>query len=169
DTDLETYWNGPLAPLAGRPAGYNADLNDKSTMTFRENFTGFWNMWKARFITRDYALLDEIHPNRIKTAEEWFRREDKLGRELGKGSLWERIQPDNWSAAVAGQLAAQGFGEGSVLAVMLPNRVELVVVMLAAWRLGGIATPVNSAFTAAEAEFQINDCDAHLVVNESPE
>lgn len=76
-------------------------------------------------------------------------------------------QLDDWSAAVAGQLAAQDFGEGSVLAVMLPNRVELVVAILAAWRLGGIATPVNPAFTAAEADFQINDCDAHLVINES--
>jgi long-chain acyl-CoA synthetase len=76
-------------------------------------------------------------------------------------------QLDDWSAAVADQLAAQGFGEGSVLAVMLPNRVELVVAILAAWRLGGIATPVNPAFTAAEADFQINDCDAHLVINES--
>jgi long-chain acyl-CoA synthetase len=76
---------------------------------------------------------------------------------------------DDWSAAVASQLSAQGFGEESVLAVMLPNRVELVVAILAAWRLGGIATPVNSAFTTAEAEFQINDCDAHLVINESPD
>jgi long-chain acyl-CoA synthetase len=76
---------------------------------------------------------------------------------------------DDWSAAVASQLAAQGFGEGDVLAVMLPNRVELLVAILAAWRLGGIATPVNSEFTAAEAEFQINDCDAHLVINESPD
>jgi long-chain acyl-CoA synthetase len=74
---------------------------------------------------------------------------------------------DDWSAAVAGQLAAQGFGEGSVVAVMLPNRVELVVAMMAAWRLGGIATPVNSVFTATEAEFQINDCNALLVINES--
>jgi len=76
---------------------------------------------------------------------------------------------DDWSAAVAGQLAAQGFGEGSVLAVMLPNRVELVVAILAAWRLGGIATPVNPAFTATEAEYQIHDSNANLVINESPE
>jgi hypothetical protein len=66
-------------------------------MSFRDNFTGFWNMWKHGFITRDYDLLDEIHPNRIKTAEEWFRREDKLGTDLGKGSLWDRVQPENWS------------------------------------------------------------------------
>ncbi|MFZ0718798.1 MAG: NmrA family protein, partial [Mycobacterium sp.] len=28
-------------------------------------------------------------------AEEWFRREEQLGQKLGKGSLWERVQPDN--------------------------------------------------------------------------
>jgi hypothetical protein len=99
DTTLEDYFTtGPMSALADRPAGYNADLNDKSTMTIRENFTGFWNMWKAHLISRDYALLDEIHPDRIKSAEEWFHREDKLGQELGKGSLWERLQPENWTA-----------------------------------------------------------------------
>ena len=97
DTNLDTYWRkGPLSSRGDVPAGYNADPNDKSTMTVRDNFTGFWNMWKHEIVKRDYPLLDEIHPNRINTAEEWFRREDQLGRELGKGSLWERVQPENW-------------------------------------------------------------------------
>src|ERR1700722_11142957 len=46
DTDLDTYWNGPLQTAAGLPAGYNAHFNRKSTMSFRDNFTGFWNIWK---------------------------------------------------------------------------------------------------------------------------
>ena len=97
DTDLDTYWRkGPLSSRADVPAGYNADPNDKSTMSVRDNFTGFWNVWKHGIVERDYAFLDEIHPNRIKTAEQWFRREDQSGRELGKGSLWERVQPENW-------------------------------------------------------------------------
>ena len=95
DTDLNTYWNGPLKMAAGLPAGYNADPNDRSTMSFRDNFTGFWNVWKYGVIQRDYALLDEIHPNRIRSVEEWLSREDQLGRKLGKGSLWERVQPEN--------------------------------------------------------------------------
>jgi hypothetical protein len=95
DTDLDAYRNGPLKMAASLPAGYNADLNDKSTMSFRDNFTGFWNIWKHGVIRRDYALLDEIHPNRIRSVEEWLRREDQLGRELGKGSLRERVQPGN--------------------------------------------------------------------------
>ena len=36
-------------------------------------------------------------PTESERAEEWFRREDKLGRDLGKGSLWERVQPENWT------------------------------------------------------------------------
>jgi hypothetical protein len=96
DTDLDTYWNQDWSRAFGKqPAGYNADLTDKSTMSVRGNFTGFWNMWKYKVIDRDFKLLDEIHPNRIKSAEEWFRAEDKKGRAQGKGSLWERVQKEN--------------------------------------------------------------------------
>jgi hypothetical protein len=69
------------------PTRYNANPKDKSTMNFKDNFTGFWNTWKYDVIKRDYALLGEIHPNRIKSAEEFFRKEDQKGRAAGKGSL----------------------------------------------------------------------------------
>ena len=61
-------------------------------MSVRDNFTGFWNVWKHDVVRRNYELLDEIHPGRIRSAEEWLRREDRLGREQGKGTLWERVQ-----------------------------------------------------------------------------
>lgn len=101
DTDLDTYWKtGPLSRASEMPAGYSADLNDKSTMTMRENFTGFWNTWKFSgnnigVVRRDYSLLDEIFPERIRSAEEWLRREDLRGREKGLGGLWERVQANN--------------------------------------------------------------------------
>jgi hypothetical protein len=50
-------------------------------------------------IQRDYALLDEIHPDRIRSVEEWLRREDRRGRDLGLGGLWERLQPEKLYAA----------------------------------------------------------------------
>lgn len=96
DTTLDEYWKGPLSGVADQPAGYNADPADPSTMSFRDNFTGFWNIWKHGIITRDYALLDAIHPNRIRSVEQWFRREDQRGLDQGKGSLWDRVQPENW-------------------------------------------------------------------------
>ena len=67
----------------------------------------------------------------------------------------------------AEQFADHGVGPGSVVAVMLPNRVELLVCLAAAWRLGAAATPVNPVFTASEATYQIADADAALVVRAS--
>ena len=100
-TTLEEYWKtGNCASLAESGSGYNTDPNDPSFMTFRENFTGFFNMWKYSYgnqgvIKRDYDLLDEINPDRVKTAEEWLRREDAKGRQEGKGGLWNRVQKNN--------------------------------------------------------------------------
>ena len=53
-----------------------------------------------------------------------------------------------------------GIGPGDVVATLLTNRVELVVVMFAAWRLGAALTPVNPSLTAGEAAFQIEDAGA---------
>ena len=69
--------------------------------------------------------------------------------------------------AVAAVFAAAGLGRGDVLAIMLPNRVELVTSMFAAWRLGAAVTPVNPALTAQEAGYQIDDAGATLVVADS--
>lgn len=94
DTTLDDYFR-PLQHICDLPAGYNADINDKSTMSFRDNFTGFWNQWKHNIISRDYSLLDEIHPNRIKTAAQWIARHEQKARETAGETLWQRLQPQN--------------------------------------------------------------------------
>ena len=48
-------------------------------MTIGENFTNWWNLYKASadnkgLIQRDYAFLDRILPDRVKSAEEWMRK-----------------------------------------------------------------------------------------------
>ena len=55
---------------------------------------------------------------------------------------------------------------GSVVAIMLPNRVELLVAMVAAWRLGAAATPMNPTFTATEAAHQLSDSAAVVLVTD---
>ena len=70
--------------------------------------------------------------------------------------------------AVAGQFAAAGVGRGDVVAVMLPNRVELLLGLMAAWRLGAAATPINPVFTANEAGYQIADSGAKLLLTSDP-
>jgi long-chain acyl-CoA synthetase len=72
---------------------------------------------------------------------------------------------DRRTEAFAAQLRSYGFGRGDVVAVMLPNRVELLVAVFAAWRLGGAATPVNPAFTTSEAVHQIQDSGAKILIH----
>jgi acyl-CoA synthetase (AMP-forming)/AMP-acid ligase II len=74
-----------------------------------------------------------------------------------------------WTEAVAARFRAEGVGPGDVVAIMLPNRAELVISILAAWRLGAAATPINPAFTATEAGHQITDSGAILLVNAGPD
>lgn len=57
-------------------------------------------------------------------------------------------------AAAAGRLAALGVGNGDLVAIALPNRIELVIALFAAWRLGAAVTPVNPALTPAEMQYQ---------------
>ncbi|KAJ3087895.1 hypothetical protein HK100_008206, partial [Physocladia obscura] len=41
-------------------------------LTYYENFAGFTHLWQSNRVQRDYALLDEIHPDRIKSVGEWM-------------------------------------------------------------------------------------------------
>lgn len=98
DLSLEEYWkSGPAAKIPeNMPAGYNAAAGDPATMSFRDNFAGFWNIWRLSggnrgVVRRDYELLDRIHPGRIRSVEQWFRLMDERGRKGGRGGLWEQV------------------------------------------------------------------------------
>jgi acyl-CoA synthetase (AMP-forming)/AMP-acid ligase II len=65
----------------------------------------------------------------------------------------------------AGGFSGHGIGQGDVVALMLPNGVEFVVAMFAAWRLGAAITPINPAASKTEATHQLLDSRAKLLVN----
>ena len=94
---IDEYWaTGPVAAGADRSSAYNSDLKDPAAMTMRQNFTGFWTIWANcggdnPVIKRDYKLLDEIHPNRISSAEQFFRKEQERGIKEGLGDLWQQV------------------------------------------------------------------------------
>jgi len=90
----------------GASSAYQVDPSEPGTMTWSTSFTGWWNLWRHSggdnpVIARDYSLLDEILPNRIRSIEEWMRRvgytgelkmilkdrEDKSGADRFKGRL----------------------------------------------------------------------------------
>jgi hypothetical protein len=64
-------------------------VNDDGALlqTYGENFTNWWNLYKASagnngLIQRDYELLDKILPTRIKSVAEWMRRAKYTGERV---------------------------------------------------------------------------------------
>ncbi|WP_411088707.1 class I adenylate-forming enzyme family protein [Streptomyces sp. 061-3] len=66
----------------------------------------------------------------------------------------------------ARQLQDLGIGPGDVVALKLTNRVEFVLLLFAAWRLGATITPVNPSMTDGEVVRQLQDSGARLLVVE---
>ena len=78
-----------------------------------------------------------------------------------------RLTSGEFAAAVerlSGGLASLGVGAGDVVATMLPNCVEMVLTLFAAWRMGVAVTPVNPALTTGEASYQLEDSGAKVVI-----
>jgi long-chain acyl-CoA synthetase len=78
-----------------------------------------------------------------------------------------RLTSGEFAAAVeqlSGGLASLGLGAGDVVATMLPNCVEMVLTLFAAWRMGVAVTPVNPVLTAGEALYQLEDSGAKVVI-----
>ena len=62
-----------------------------------------------------------------------------------------------------------GVRAGDVVAIAMPNRVELIIALFAAWRLGAAATPVNPALTPTEMQYQVDDAGAKVVIGDGLE
>jgi len=71
--------DAPVAPEA--PEG----------MTFRQNFTGFWNGWKDDIVHRDMEWLKSTHPG-LRSVESWMREHEYNG--VWKGLLKSREDRD---------------------------------------------------------------------------
>ena len=77
------------------PLGPDTKVGHSSTtdqgvlrMTYKENFTNWWNVYKASagnkgLIRKDYEFLNRIVPDRVKSAEEWMRKVEWKGEKRG--------------------------------------------------------------------------------------
>lgn len=61
---------------------HGTDGSDSTIMTFAQNFTGFYHVFRDNLATRDYELLDKILPGRLKTLEEWMRKSNYVAGEF---------------------------------------------------------------------------------------
>lgn len=73
-------------------------------------------------------------------------------------------QLDEDSDALASALSVMGFDRGDRLALYLQNVPQFVIGVLAAWKAGGVAVPVNPMNRARELRYVLNDSGARGVL-----
>ncbi|HYJ57662.1 MAG TPA: AMP-binding protein, partial [Mycobacterium sp.] len=84
---------------------------------------------------------------------------DEDNGQLSNAEFLNRVQN------AAGRLWEAGVRPGDVVAIKLPNRIELVIALFAAWRLGAAATPINPGLTETEVGYQLADSGAGVMVS----
>lgn len=89
------FVNWVLGPDAAR---------DDSVMSWRENFGAWWRYWGDGVTKpRDAALLDRIHPGRIRSLAEWMER---VGYEGKRGGVLKMVE--DWSIKQGAQAGKTG-------------------------------------------------------------
>lgn len=73
----------------------------------------------------------------------------EAGREVTYGDLWERVE------AVAAGLRALGLGEGSTVALLLPNGEEFICALLALLRINAVAVPLKVQTDRRDLRFML--------------
>jgi long-chain acyl-CoA synthetase len=74
-----------------------------------------------------------------------------------------RVETDSDALAVA--FAARGVGRGDRVALFLQNVPQFVIAMLAAWKLGAVAVPVNPMLKERELRHVLTDSGATVLVS----
>ena len=70
------------------------------------------------------------------------------------------------SAGLSGAFAARGVSRGDVVLILVGNRIEWVLAMLACWRMGAVALPCSTQLRAHDLELRVGAAAPSLAVGE---
>lgn len=70
------------------------------------------------------------------------------------------------SLGLSGAMLAKGVRRGDVVMILVGSRIEWVISMLASFRMGAIALPLNPQLTAADLAYRVNETNPALVIGE---
>lgn len=119
------------------------------------------NKWRVRYSAHDvcvaHLLCDEHDPSAIAFT---FVDRDLKPRDLSYGEL------ASMSRQLAGVLHGRGVREGDRVAVLLGKRVELIVTLLAIWRLGAVHLPLFTAFATPAIRTRVEQGGARMLITE---
>ena len=73
----------------------------------------------------------------------------------------------NYVERSAGRMASLGVAPGDRIALLIDNRTDFLVAMLASARIGAVVVPMNIRQRLPETEYALNDCGAKLLIHEA--
>ncbi|NWC91206.1 MULTISPECIES: non-ribosomal peptide synthetase [unclassified Pseudomonas] len=85
----------------------------------------------------------------------------EAGLQLSYGQLQARVD------GVAQGLKAQGLGEGSLVALALPRSADLLIAMLASWRIGAAYLPLDVQWPQARQALMLEQAGAALLLTDA--
>lgn len=75
DLSLQDFFaKSPMPKDAPAAWAQTPDAKVTTGQTYWENFSGWWSAWHDDIVTRDYEMLDNILPDRVRSLEEWMRK-----------------------------------------------------------------------------------------------
>ncbi len=115
--------------------------------------------WLARYAEGQPADIEPDHPSALAMFHATVRRAPDAVAIHYRDSALTFAVLDERSEAFASALARRGVARGDRVALYLQNVPEFVVAVLAAWRLGAIAVPVNPMLKEREVRTLLGDCE----------
>jgi long-chain acyl-CoA synthetase len=115
--------------------------------------------WLARYAPGQPAELEPEHASALAMFAATVRRlPDAVAIRYRDEALTHR-ELDERSSAVGAALVQRGVARGDRVALYLQNVPEFVIAVLAAWKAGAIAVPVNPMLKEREVRTLVDDCE----------
>lgn len=95
----------------------------------------------------------------------WHRSTDDGQCAADHRRVWTYRDLAEYVDGVAAQLAATGVRRGSIIAIQMSNRLEFLVILMAVWRLGAAAAPVDPRIGRVAAAKEICAVEPTLVLD----
>ncbi len=120
--------------------------------------------WLARYAEGQPADIEPDHASALAMFDASVRRAPGAVAIHYRDSALTFAALDERSGAFAATLAQRGVARGDRVALYLQNVPAFVVAVLAAWRLGAIAVPVNPMLKEREVRTLLEDCEPVALV-----
>ncbi|RTR05250.1 AMP-binding protein [Halomonas nitroreducens] len=122
------------------------------------------------------ARLDDHRDGKLNAFEACCGRHLREGRGQVKALVQEDLQGRVTtltyaelaaeSEKLAGWFAERGLGEGDRIACMLPRSPQLLIAVLATWRIGAVYQPLFTAFGPDSVDYRLGRADTRLVITD---